>query len=546
MSEYIYEEYVIVSDDKSNNNNYYSHDKTYDTITRKDYYELMINSPHKLKFLILVLKSDEIVKNMINTPLLCLKIKYLAQQQMQPHLNNLNFDSKYYDYLRLNFLPNSLKKLIVPKDYDRTLYNLPNKLLCFILDSNTSYGSKKQSVVKIEHLPFKIEELHLLDLKQKIKFFPQNLKVLTMDIYHQKNTLFCDKISKLQKLVYLDIKWITDEYGENEKKLNMLPLNLEFFKATINDTKKDIYVNKLPQSLLYLNIKTLNWCHNNKIIFKNNCIPKKILTLNIWGLIYTSSTKLPNNLVRLNCFANNYNDNLLPNNIKYLTITDKHSYKLSKLIYNLNCSSDNISIKQINRLNNIKCLKYNIINTISPINITTNLHELYLTGKINKIKSLPDTLKYLIIDFDVCDGTSINIFDNFVFPSCLEILGINFSRHYYNNHDTENNIGYIILEKFINPLPDHIKILGFSHCDNKSIPLHKFPKSIECVYAEFHPTSFCNYFVNNKITDGFNNVELQNFESRKQGNPLYNLEKDYFRKEELAHKNSIKNNYLLK
>jgi hypothetical protein len=537
MSEHIYEEYVIVSDDKSDDNKYYSHDKTYDTITRKNYYELMINSPHKLKFLILILKSDEIVKNMINTSLLCLKIKYLGRQQQ-----NLSFDSKCYDYLQLNFLPNSLKKLIVPKDYDRTLYNLPNKLLCFILDSNTSCNSKKQSIVKIEHLSFKIEELHLLDIKQKIKFFPQNLKVLTMDIYYQKNTLFYDKISKLQKLVYLDIKGGTNEHGENEKKSNILPPNLEFFKATINDTKKDIYINKLPQSLLYLNIKTLNWHYcDNKIIFENNCIPKKLLTLSIGGLIYTSSTKLPDNLVHLNLFANNYNDNLLSNNIKYLTIKDKHSYKLSKLIHNLDCSSDNVSIKQINRLNDIKSLKYKIMNTIPPINITANLHELYLTGKINKIKSLPDTLKYLILDFDVHIDTSVNIFDDFVFPSCLEILGIYFSRHCDRDN---NNIGHKILVKFINPLPDHIKILGFNNNGNRTIPLHKFPKSIECVYAEFRPSSFCNYFVNKKITDGFNNVELKSFESRKQGSPLYNLEKDYFKKEEITHKNYTKNNYL--
>lgn len=159
--------------------------------------------------------------------------------------NNDKFTFKYM--VKINNLPNSIRKLYVDHHYNNHTNNLPNLIETLFFN----FCFKK----KINNLPNSIRKLNVgILFKHKIINFPNNLNTLLYNVfkgYTFTYRLFCTYNNELDNLPSTLNKLVLQ--NNYKGKLNLLPNGLHILKLRTGDNC-DINLDNLPTSLIRLEI----------------------------------------------------------------------------------------------------------------------------------------------------------------------------------------------------------------------------------------------------------------------------------------------------
>ena len=483
----------------------------------------------------------------------------------------------------LENLPNSIKKIIFKKKIQRSrIYS--NQQEIFHIDFSCLPYSIEQLKIsnlfdydkKIIKLPSKLEKLSFCSCLHRFNKLPDDyyscFYELNNLIYLKTNIILpYELLYHLKKLKYLNFRFD----GNDLKKIeNILPNTLEYLSMNYNlchfpndifeydnkklgltelknlklklisNKKKTITIKNLSKSLVSLTISLNIGEYNSNYNYNYNCLLEKLELEQIpESLEFLSIKSFENTLIDKNKISIK-----LPQGLKFL-IYDK--------IKN-NDNNDNIDYpnsliyletylyqKSIQKLSNLQYLKINSSDKILDFQSNNNLTHLYLSMKINSINPYKivfgKNLKVLLltIDIEINDFDDLNIndykmFENFNFSPILKVFGLNIRNLSKLSTDKFELLKTCITNNFrtiLSKIPDSVEVLGFECfiCDEISIPMNQFPKSLNKIYMVHRPSCFCYSFENHDIYSTIDNdIDEFRTESKRGEYPIVCMYNDYF------------------
>lgn len=175
------------------------------------------------------------------------------------------------------FLPNSIEKIYLPKNYSHPVNNLPNKLILLDFTSNNIFNHP------LNNLPC---SLKILFLGEKFNQPIDNLPSSLIELHFDKMSIFNHSIDNLPcSLIKLTIGYNFSHQIDN------LPDNLEYIKMYMSGERYDIKINKLPKKLKKIELP-------RRYKYSIDCFPDSIEEILARGYNYEIN-KLPYNIKKI-------------------------------------------------------------------------------------------------------------------------------------------------------------------------------------------------------------------------------------------------------